>query len=242
MKNVESLNANFPGAPTAHRYLTRVRDAIEPLGYDRQTTFTMVSVCRDELAQSLAIDVTKFWQRPFELGGLGGLPPGGIEAWEAGLSHMPYYDGRGKLLVFGAAHTGIGPDGTLGVIHRHLQPEVTAACGGLGPIAKRLHAAAEGTLELQEPAATEAGRLKRAMLNALGPDSPRDVRTITIKCAEVINDVMWEALEFLSVHTRADIVVCTGVQIHQHDDVDHFMPLATTFKGADGKLVPIELG
>lgn len=242
MINTQSLNENFPGSPTAHRYLTRVRDAVEPLGFDRQTTFTMVSVCRDELAQSLAIDVTKFWQRPFELGGLGGLPPGGIEAWEAGLSHMPFNNGRGKLLVFGAAHTGIGPDGTLGVIHRHGQTDVTPACGGLGPLTQRLSAAAEGKLELQEPAPTEAGRLKRAMLNALGPDAPRDSRTITVTCARMINDVIWEALEFLSVHTIADIVVCTGVQIHQHDDVDHFMPIATTYKDQTGKLTPLDLG
>lgn len=241
MDNVEALNANFPDALALRRYLTRLRDAIEPLGFDRANTFTVVSVCRDELAQAIVPEISEFWRRPFDLGGLAGLPPGGEETWQAGLSHIPDNNGRGRLLVIAAAHIGIAPDGTLGRVQRHSQNSTTTACGALGAISAALvELSRTGTPELSATD-TEAGRLKRSLIDAVPENERGDIAAVTRACAGAIDESIWQSLEALACHLSSEIVVASGVQIHLHDDADHFLPVATTFKGEDGKLVALEL-
>lgn len=239
MNHVEALEARFPKALSTRRYLTRLRDNIEPLGFNRANTFTCTSVCRDELAQFLVEEATGFWQTPFSLGGLAGLPSGGTETWQAGLSHIPNNEDRGKLLVIAASHIGIGPDGTLGRIHRHGQADTTTACGALGAVSATI-ATTNGS-PIDAALDTEAGRLIHALAGSVSSSDASDIGAFTIACATVINDSIWDDLESLAVHTSTDIVVSTGVQIHLHDDFDQFLPLHTAHKGADGQLTQISL-
>lgn len=245
--HIEALHTNFPDAVPLRRYLTRLRDVIEPLGFERTNTLTMVSLCRDELAEAMISEFRNFWEQPFDLGGLAGLPPVGTETWQVALSHIPDAQGRGKLLVLGASHIGIAPDGTLGRYHRHGQSTTTTACGALDGFRATVAAAGpEGLAALAaqpvDAVQTETARLTQVLLRTVDPAIYDDLKALTIACAEAINSTAWNNLDLLEAHSSVDIAVFCGVQIHLHDDADQILPVVASYKGADGRLVPLEIG
>ncbi|MEI2639021.1 MAG: hypothetical protein V9F03_08525 [Microthrixaceae bacterium] len=238
MNNIESLTTHFPQALTTHRYLAHLREAIEPLGFNRSNTFTCTSVCRDELCQSLTAGVGEFWQHPYIVGGMAGLPPGGIETWQVGMTHIPDSIGRGKILVVAAAHIGIAPDGSLGTVLRYGQSSVTPICGALGAAAKAL-STKEGISSTDVH--SEIGWLVHSLNEVGAAELSSDILALTLKCAEVIDSHIWASLNSLSARTANDIVVATGVQIHTHDDTDHILPIATNHMDADGVVTTLDV-
>ncbi|MCB1256322.1 MAG: hypothetical protein KDB26_04410 [Microthrixaceae bacterium] len=246
MNNVEPLKPNFTDASSVRRYLYRLRDVIEPLGFNRSNTFTMASLCRDELTQSLLIELADFWRLPFILGGLAGLPHYDIETWQTGLSHIPESVERSKLLIIGTAHVGMAPDGTIGHIKRRGQNQPTIACGALGAVAQAItnpvdeQAPVDPKIPSSWP--TELAVLQETLGVHYAPTVPIDVGEMTFACAQVINTTMHEMLDSLTIHETCDVVVATGVQIHLEDDADQMVPVATTLRDEHGKQTPLSIG
>lgn len=122
------------GAIPQTQYLDDVASRLAPLGFTGESTLAAVSICRDELTQHLIAAVTDRWGPTFALGGLGGVPSLGRTGWGACLAHVPDTVDRPKLLVIGATHIGLGPDGTPGHNLRRNQAEPTATCGALSAL------------------------------------------------------------------------------------------------------------
>ena len=126
----QSLADCFPGALPSAEYLERTRATLEPFGFDRERTLTLVSICRDELTTVFFDQIEEDWGLAFTLAGLGGIPALGTTGWRAALSHVPDGDGRGCLLVFGFPHIGIEEDGTFAAdCFAHQQLLATSAEG-----------------------------------------------------------------------------------------------------------------
>lgn len=238
MIHLETLASAFPGAASFERYLARVERAVLPLGFDREHTFAAVSICRDELTQSIISSVARRWEQPFSLGGLGARPALGRTGWRAALSHVPCEDQRGHLIVFGFPHIGIDPDGGIGSSLRRHQRHVTPTCGAMAAL---LHSLRNGRDPLPPGLDDhEAERLQR-VVDAVGGELPDDLLALTKIAAEAVDTEMWSELDALGAHQDMDIAVFTGVQVHLPDDVDHIWPSAATFEGADGVRQALEL-
>ncbi len=232
-----TLSRDFPDAVTYERYLARVEHAVAPLGFDREHSFAAVSVCRDELAQPIMHAVTRRWDQPFNLGGLGAMPSLGRTGWRAALSHVPD-DSRGRLIVFGLPHIGIDPEGHIGESLRRHQHRVTPTCGAMVALLDSLGRPTEPLPPGLDD--HEAERL-RAVISDHADGLPQDLLELTRLAAEAVESEMWSELDALDAHDDMDIAVMCGIQIHLPDEVDHIMSTAAAFQGADGVRRPLEI-
>lgn len=231
MPHTETLRTEFPDAVTYERFLAKVDSVVAPLGFDREHSFAAVSVCRDELTQSLLGAVARRWEQPFSLGGLGALPSLGRTGWRAALSHVPHDEGRGHLIVFGMPHLGIDPEGRIGQSLRRHQRDVTPTCGAMAALLGSLHHGFEPLPPGLDD--HEAERLRHIVDSQAG-ELPTDLLALTRLAARAVDTEMWAELDALEAHRDMDIAVFSGIQIHLPDDVDYIWPDASAFAGADG--------
>jgi hypothetical protein len=226
-----SIRRSFPQALLAHVYLDRVEAALKPHDFASERTFAAVSLCRDELNQRLVSEIAQRWDRPFNLGGLGGVPSLGRTGWAACLSHVPSRGGRGHLLVFAFPHIGIGPDGTLGQSLRRHQDAPTPTCGALvsllpqlrdlsrEPEAPRTYSGETYDLHLEDAEAIRLRDLVAAEIN--GPLT--DIEELTRATERAVNREIWFELEALEPWEAMDVAVFTGLQLNLPDGEDHLV-------------------
>lgn len=108
----------------ADTYLSKIQNE---LGYDADKILTTVSICSDEVNNS----VSRFLSpndRHFNMGGLAGLPHTGVTGMIAYAHHVP--DGGIPLIIYGP-HIGISDDGELGKLLRPGQSKLSGSCGAL---------------------------------------------------------------------------------------------------------------
>jgi len=226
----EAIETSFPGAMPSANYLKGVRSAIEPMGFNAETTLSLVSICRDELTTPFFDQIEADWGNAFQLAGLGGVPALGWTGWTAALSHVPNYGGRGGVLVFGFPHIGIEEDGTIGVTIRPGQSTPTSTCGALASISAQAKA---GTLPTEVDVDDfEATKLALRLVDPIHHPTP-DILELTIAALDALEVDLWRALDRFEVWRDHDVTVWCGVQIHAHG-ADWVWPRDAWYSGADG--------
>lgn len=213
-------------------YLDDVAARVGPLGFTQEATLAGVSICRDELTQHLIDAVTGRWGPTFALGGLGGVPSLGHTGWGACLAHVPYTAGRGKLLVIGATHIGVDPDGSPGRNLRRGQTEPTSTCGALGALFTNWGGTDTGTTGsgLGDEEALLLGRLVGAELDG----DPQDIIEFTRAATAAVEAEMMTQLDALDPYDRMDVAVFTGVQVHLVGMEDRLLPVNAVLRGEGG--------
>lgn len=219
-------------------YLDDVQARLEPWGFTSEATLAAVSICRDELTQHLIAAVTQRWGPTFALGGLGGLPSLGRTGWGACLAHVPDTVERGKLLVVGATHIGIGPDGSPGSNLRRHQSTPTATCGALSALL-----ATWGTRPPAGPDETgladgEAQLLRRLVEAELAGD-PEGIFELTRAATVAVEVEMMAQLDALDPWNRMDVAVFTGVQVHLDGEEDRVLAVNAVMRGRDGSSIQL---
>lgn len=228
-----SLPESLASSVALGDYLDEVAATVEPLGFERSATLAAVSICRDELTQHLTAAVTQRWGPTFALGGLGGLPSLGRTGWGACLAHVPETSGRGKLLVIGAPHIGVGPDGSVGANLRRGQHQPTPTCGALGAILDTWGEHPPAGPNETGLADGEAQLLRRFVETELD-HRPADIVELTHAATHAVEREMMAQLDALAPWSRMDVAVFTGVQIHLADGEDRMVPVDAVLRGEDG--------
>ena len=224
-----SVERYFPGAMPSSEYLAGVRTALEGLGFDRDHSLPLVSICRDELTTPFFEAIEAEWGSAFQLAGLGGIPALGWTGWNAALGHIPDRDGRGGLVVFGFPHIGIEDDGTIGVTVRPGQDRPTPTCGALASICER---ARNGDLPTEVDVDDyEATRLALRLVDPVQP--PPDLVELTTLALDALEIDLWRALDRFEAWRDHDVTVWCGVQIHGHAQ-DWIWPRDAWHCGSDG--------
>lgn len=231
------------GAIPQTQYLDDVASRLAPLGFTGESTLAAVSICRDELTQHLIAAVTDRWGPTFALGGLGGVPSLGRTGWGACLAHVPDTVDRPKLLVIGATHIGLGPDGTPGHNLRRNQAEPTATCGALSALldtwGDRTPAEPDGS-GLSDGEARLLRRLVEAALDAHPEGAlPGGIVELTLAATKAVQTEMMAQLDALDPWDNMDIAVFTGVQVHLDGTEDHVLPVGAILRGAGGSHTPL---
>jgi hypothetical protein len=224
-----TLDATFPGALPADRYLAGLKARMEPMGFTPDRTLALVSICRDEMTTRFFGQVEDDWGNAFTLAGLGGVPALGWTGWEAALAHIPDTEGRGHLLVIGMPHIGIEADGSIGFTIRPGQDRPTSTCCALSAI---VALAAEGKVPTEVDVDDyEATQLAMRLVDRSQP-APALVE-LTIAALDAIEVDVWRALDRFEVWRDHDVSLWCGVQIHGHDG-DWVWPRDAWYCGADG--------
>lgn len=117
----------YPGARTGAEvtatYLSYLEDKYDA---DLSKMLFATSICSDDI--NVSTDFRRVLNRPFTMGGLGGLPYTGFTGMVAYGHHIP--DG-GDAFIFYGPHIGITDDGMLGKMMRPGQQNVSNSCGAL---------------------------------------------------------------------------------------------------------------
>lgn len=234
----DALQTTFPGAVPSDEYLATVRTTIEDLGFTRDRTLPLVSICRDELTTDFFAAIQEIWGPAFTLAGLGGVPALGRTGWGAAFSHIPNDNGRGAVLVLGFPHIGIEDDGSIGVTLRPGQTTPTSTCGALSSIHQR---ASDGTLPTEVD--VEDYEVTKLALRLVDPDNPpASLVDLTIAALEALELDLWAALDAARIWRDHDVTVWCGVQIHGHGGRDWIWPRDAWFTGGDGERRRVERG
>lgn len=227
----DHIQRTFPGAVPTATYLGDVLRTIEGLGFTRDRTLPLVSICRDELTTDFIAKVQAIWGPAFTLAGLGGVPALGRTGWGAAFSHIPDDQGRGAVLVFGFPHIGLEDDGSVGVTLRRGQDHATSTCGALASIFDRAH---NGTLPAEiDVDDYEATRLALRLVDPSAP--PATLVDLTLATLEAVEEDLWSALDAAELWKHHDVTVWCGVQIHGHAGEDWIWPRDAWFTGSDGE-------
>jgi hypothetical protein len=226
----ERLQEIFPGAVPSGVYLNRVWNATDSLGFEKERTLTLVSICRDELTTEFFARVQSIWGPAFTLAGLGGVPALGRTGWGAAFSHIPDVEGRGGVLVLGFPHIGIEADGSVGITIRSGQDRGTATCGALDAI---FQGALSGTLPTEVD--VDDYEATKLALRLVDPDAPPATLTdLTIAALEAVEEDLWSALDAAEIWRHHDVTVWCGVQVHGPGGADWIWPRDAWFCGEDG--------
>jgi len=115
----------FPKAITNAELVSSVTGALKEYGYG-ESSLVATSLCCDEVNRVLEKDFAKHYTDNFSMGGLSGIPFGGVVSFGAMAHHIP--DNGSCLIVYGP-HVGVDADGNVGSVNRRGRAAPGACCG-----------------------------------------------------------------------------------------------------------------
>ena len=118
------------GAHVTEKYLSYLTEHYQA---DLKKMLFATSVCADDI--NVSTDFRRVLNRPFTLGGLGGIPFTGLTGMIAFAHHIP---DNGTGFIFYGPHIGITDDGELGKMRRPGQAALSNSCGALMLALQRL--------------------------------------------------------------------------------------------------------
>ena len=80
---VAQITKCFPGAIVCQDLVRNIKDALEPHGYGTKTTLVASSLCPEKVNRQLEKELAEVYEHRFAMGGLAGVPFGGVTAFGA---------------------------------------------------------------------------------------------------------------------------------------------------------------
>lgn len=145
------------------------------------------SLCSDDV--NVSTDFRRVMNRPFSMGGLGGLPYSGFTGMVAYSHHIP--DG-GDAFIFYGPHIGITDEGELGRMRRAGQTRLTNSCGALMLALERFHLEDKGD-EVYVPYSVEHDYQQIMLERTLMPFKSRIINSANEK--KEITDVAYYKID-----------------------------------------------
>lgn len=139
-KNLKALKGAFPNAIPITELVGHTTATLAHHGYG-STTLLATSLCCDEVNRDLERAFEEQYGDHFSMGGLAGLPFGGVTSFNAMAHHIP--DGGSCLLVYGS-HVGIDRAGNIGTVERRGRLKSGSCCGSAAAAASYVCAVHNG--------------------------------------------------------------------------------------------------
>lgn len=141
----------FRDSMTNSELVARVTSALRKYGYDKNNTLLATSLCCDEVNRDLERAFIEHYGDNFVMGGLAGVPFGGVTSFGAMAHHIP--DGGSCLIVYGP-HVGMDRNGKLGTVERRGRSHSGACCGSACAAADYASAVSKGIQKKAKPSPT----------------------------------------------------------------------------------------
>lgn len=213
-------------------FLQRIKDSVQPYGFEADSTLACVSICRDELCQPFVSLLKDEWGEAFDLSGLAGLPFAGVTGLAAASHHAPLVNGRRRMILVGLAHMGLAEDGTHGEVLRPGLEKTSIACGALNLLMNEVGEA--GGSRSPEPAHNdlEYGWLRKKLWHL----TTQNLYDTTQRVREVIANELTSLAESTLDHNEFDYAIFTGILIHTSEGV-HVVEYKSSHIVIEGKIV-----
>jgi hypothetical protein len=214
------------------RFVQRSAVLLGQRGFTPKNTIACLGRCRDELTQSLSVQVLKTWGEAFNFSSLAGMLFLGKTGFSAAQNHAPDEGVVPHYLYIAMPHIAIGASGDMGLCQRRGQGQASTACGALVAFRSELQ---QGRVDLElDPDDVEQSLLKQKLFRKLRYGQLPELVDLTRLTLEVIQEDL-ERLITLTVDPDAcDYAVLTGIQIHSPDDLDYVWP-ATCYSVVSGQ-------
>jgi hypothetical protein len=223
-----TLQHHFPGAILEAQFVADTADSLRDKGFTNANTLTAVSVCRDEIARSLFVDVEDRWGPTFSLASLAGMVTAGRTGISAALSHAPADDGPKHIVVYAMPHIAIDGDGTIGRVHRPGQAEASSACGSLLAFHERL---LDGYTQIGvDRFDAEQSLLGHRLQPMIDRENVPDLVELTKMAATAIESDLMEIIDEVLAQTRdaaeapPNGATFTGIQVHGPGNTNYVWP------------------
>jgi hypothetical protein len=226
----EHVLASFPGAVSNTDLVSKVQSSLADQGYG-PSSLLCTSLCCDELSRTLDQDLSKVYDQNFSMGGLAGLPWGGITSFGAMAAHIP--DGGSCLVVYGP-HVGVDSKGNVGKVERPGQTGTNTCCGSAADAMNHVGRVNSG--EIANPPAPEdcidaqQAYVRTALLphaERLGKATDPQVElphALFDSADTLMKDIV--AAGAASVAGEGKVALLGGIQINTPEDSDdYFVPL-----------------
>eukprot|EP00276_Gloeochaete_wittrockiana_P006254 CAMPEP_0184659072 /NCGR_PEP_ID=MMETSP0308-20130426/28056_1 /TAXON_ID=38269 /ORGANISM="Gloeochaete witrockiana, Strain SAG 46.84" /LENGTH=610 /DNA_ID=CAMNT_0027098567 /DNA_START=135 /DNA_END=1963 /DNA_ORIENTATION=- len=216
-----ALQESFPGAMSPHDFLKVLDDALNPLGFNRQNTLPIVSLCRDEMTRPFFDEIQRHWCAArkefgaFNMCSLAGVVFCGKTGLKAADAHAPKIEGMERYLYIVMPHIAIGEDGSIGGIRRYGREERSSACGALIKFLSELKAGKCETAPPLDEEDIEQSLLESHLWRLLPKDkSKMDLVALTKLASHVGHIDMKRIIEKVVDENTSAYVMVTGVQVH----------------------------
>jgi len=232
------ISAEFPGAISNLRLLSRVRKALDKYGKEKQTLLA-TSFCCDEVNRELDKDFSSVYGSNFSMGGLSGFAFGGVTSFTAMAHHIP--DNGWCMVVYGP-HVGIDSDGEVGKMNRRGRTGSGACCGSAADASAFVckedptEANVDDLLDCQQNMVRNELLPYKAFLKKsvkLESDLPQ---ALFDGQDRLMKNIVFQAGS--EVPAGGFIVLLGGIQINTPGECsDYFLPKVFEMRNRDGKVV-----
>jgi hypothetical protein len=240
----DMVTAAFPRAITNAELVSKTVDSLKEFGYGETTLFAS-SLCCDEVSRKLEEDFFPQYGPNFSMGGLAGIPHGGVVSFGAMAHHIP--DGGSCLICFGP-HVGVDYDGNVGKVNRRGMAKSGACCGSACAAAGHVDCVFKGEAKPQDPAIlSDPVHAQQAMVNhVLMPyaetlaKSPEPMVELPLSLYDAQKKLMDKIVEAgcQEVGGYGKIALLGGVQINTPEsESDYFLPLSFDIRTNKNELI-----
>jgi Limiting CO2-inducible proteins B/C beta carbonyic anhydrases len=227
---VQKIQECFSGAQTNAALMESIRVSLEDHGFGN-SSLVATSLCCDEVNRTLEKDLAGLYGSYFAMGGLAGVPFGGVTAFGAMAHHIP--DSGSCLLVYGP-HVGVNSHGVVGTVDRRGRCKGGSCCGSAVAAAAYVKGVVQ---ECQKPLCppTEAYDAQQFFVgNMLLPYGKRlcQARDPMVELPYALYDAQTDLIQKIvhkgsaQVHGDGKIALLGGIQINTPPGLpDYFLPL-----------------
>lgn len=234
----------YPGAMTNSDLITKVTSKLQTKGYTTSNTLLATSLCCDELARQLEMDMAYIFGSNFNLGGLAGFPFAGNTGFGAMSAHIP--DAGGCCLLVYGPHVGITSDGTVGKVERAGIRNVDSCCGSAIAASNYVQGITSGSMgvslaNVQSFTDFQQGAVQELILphGKVLEDAANRMEQLPRSLYESQDLLMVEIVQKGSSGIKdGGLVMLGGIQINTGPaTLDYFLPMRFDYLDADGVLV-----
>jgi len=232
----------FPGAIPNSELVSQVKSALSKYGYGA-STLLCTAFCCDELNRALDKDLSAVYDNNFSMGGLAGLPWGGVTSFGAMAAHIP--DGGSCLVVYGP-HVGVDSQGNVGRVERPGQMGTDICCGSAADAANYVAKVYAGGTRAGPPPVDSIDAQQAYVRTVLLPHAARlhDASEPSVELPfalfDASDDLMKRILSSASSTVAGDgkIALLGGIQVNTPEgSEDFFLPLKFEVRNNQNRLV-----
>lgn len=206
---------SFQSACSEVEFIGLTCSALSRLGFVAENTIACVSVCRDEISQSLVEIINSRWGYTFNLSSLAGMLLTGRTGLLAAMHHAPNMDGKERYVFYAMPHIAIDEGGRIGACLRTGRQGESTACGALNIFLKEV---AEGKVNpIIDFNDIELSLIRMKLLRMIPRGEIPGLFELTKIAQKAIQlDLELTLRDNIDI-TSSDYAVITGIQVHKPD-------------------------
>jgi CheY-like chemotaxis protein len=209
------LGRFFRTVCTEAEFVARTREDFGKFGFSAGNTIACVSVCRDEITQTLIGHIREKWGEAFNLSSLAGMFFAGKTGLAAAMHHAPNRDGRERYVCYALPHIAIDEEVKVGLCLRAGRGGTSVACGALNAFQREM---AGGRIDPGlDSEDVEQSLLRIRLLREIPYGQVPGLLELTKIAQRAIQADLESALQKMVDTRTSDYAVATGVQIHGPD-------------------------